>query len=170
MSHLLSNIPAIKTVALNKCSRNIFSIYFKKKTISFELFLFQVIQKGHGLLHVARAPITWGPKDYTSYLPCDLCLVWYKDQTLHRHRCTNRKDGKKPSLKNSKRILASAIGGITQGMASILSSFVQDEVAAAVQGDEVLLAILRAETESEAVWRAKKVCKYHSVRYKGESK
>jgi hypothetical protein len=48
-----------------------------KNSIAFNSF--QVIEKGHGDLHVARAPSIWGPKDWTSYLPCEFCHVWYKD-------------------------------------------------------------------------------------------
>jgi hypothetical protein len=42
-------------------------------------------------------------------------------------------------------------------MAAVLCTLKQDEVAEAVQGDEILLDIIKAETESRASWRSQKV-------------
>ncbi len=47
-----------------------------------------------------------------------------------------------------------------------MTTMKQDDVAAAVHGDELLLAMLRVETESEATWRAKNVSMDTTVKVK----
>jgi hypothetical protein len=115
-----------------------------------------VIKAGKGELHVARCPENPDEADYRLYFPCHLCHRWYNREQLYRHKCPKSVNDKKPSIKKSKLLLATATGEITAGMASILTSLIQDEVGSVIQQDPLLMNLLKVETDG-GTWKTRKV-------------
>lgn len=116
----------------------------------------QVLEKRSGQIVVKRGPADVENADYTKYLPCSLCHVWYSSVQYYRHCCPQADGENKPSRKRSKEIVTGADAGITEAMARVLSCLANDEIGNTVRNDFLLREYIRFQTESE-LYRQKKV-------------